>query len=106
MNIRERINADEFADPPWPRREDFPPDGIGFMQARKDYQVERRNQEERFRIALFEDAGIKADDPIAKIIYEIAWEDGHSSGFYEVANIFLDITSRLEPALKARGITW
>lgn len=50
----------------------------------KEYQEEDQRIMEQFWKDAFEDVGIPFDHPKASKISEIAWNQGHSSGFYEV----------------------
>lgn len=49
---------------------------------RKEAEIKRYNFKEDLIKALVEDYNI--NEAIAKEIYDYAWEDGHSGGYYEV----------------------
>ena len=50
---------------------------------RKEYNIEENNKLIEFKKDLEEDFGFE-NHPKKDILYNIAWEDGHSNGFYEV----------------------
>lgn len=65
-------------------------DDAAFLAARTAYHAETSRREVDFKRALFEREGL-TDNPRVEACYSKAYERGHSTGFSEVANIFIDL---------------
>jgi hypothetical protein len=61
--------------------------------ANRYYNEQVRDVTERFKQACFKELGIQ-DHPKKEKAFEIAWDYGHSSGYYEVYN-YLETISEL-----------
>ena len=66
-----------------------------YDRRRKEYNEEQARLENLFKRALFYYTDVE-DNPKAESAYSIAWEKGHSSGFSEVYNEFLDIVDLIK----------
>jgi hypothetical protein len=66
-----------------------------YDRRRKEYSEEQASLENLFKHALFFYTNVE-DNPKADSAYSIAWEKGHSSGFAEVYNEFMDIVDLIK----------
>lgn len=51
--------------------------------------------EEKWKEWLFEDEGV-SNNPKKDLCFEIAWKNGHSSGYYEVENEFRELVELIK----------
>jgi hypothetical protein len=87
--LGERIRAGEFDSGhmyPADRRD---------TQAMQAYRKHERQMREKFRAALEQEHGILPSHPLAEGLWSQAWEDGHSSGWSEVAMHYDEYAERL-----------
>ena len=65
---------------------------------REEAKIKRNNFKEDLIKALVEDYNI--NKAMAEKVYEYAWEDGHSSGYYEVVTYAMNYAELVENCLK------
>lgn len=65
-----------------------------YKEQRNKYYQEQRELEEMFIKDLFEEFGLK-DSKKSRKAYEIAYAHGHSSGYSEIYNYFVDLAELL-----------
>jgi hypothetical protein len=61
-------------------------DTINYNKICADLREEQAQLEQQFKIDLFIELGIK-NNPKRDLLYTKAWEEGHSSGLYEVYGV-------------------
>lgn len=66
-----------------------------YKESLKQYRTISNARDAEFRRELFEEAGV-TDNPKADILFSKAWEQGHSSGYSEVYNIFYDLLELIQ----------
>lgn len=60
-----------------------------FNKIKKRYYAEDKRIHEKFKNDLFDELGIQ-NNPKKDVLYDLAWEYGHSSGFSDVYNYACD----------------
>ena len=60
-----------------------------------EYRNEENRLYEAFKHDLFEEYGVK-DNPKRDKLFNLAWEEGHSSGYYEVENYFSELVDLIK----------
>lgn len=75
-----------------------------YEAARKQYNLEEANINQQFYIDCCEDHGYDPESRVAKIIFDKAYDDGHSSGLETVYNTFNDLSDFAEDIIKAQNI--
>ena len=66
----------------------------GAAERRKEYREEDNRIRRAFREDVLRDVGLDGH-PKASMLWDKAWERGHSSGYYEVYNEVLDLSELL-----------
>lgn len=78
MTTRERLAAGEFENKmPYPTAESDP----DWRVNREKYRIAEGECNERLRMSLAEDHGLAAH-PKEPLLWGLAWDHGHSSGYY------------------------
>ena len=86
-NVFERCNRGDFDNKlPYVGRND---------PARAAFDQHQRDLHDEFRKSLFETFDV-ANHPKRDKVFALAWERGHSAGFYEVANEFADLVDLIK----------
>lgn len=65
------------------------------LQAKQDYWYETGKVDHEFKEALEKEYGT-AGNPKAELLWCKAWEMGHSSGYSEVENYYLDLVELIQ----------
>lgn len=81
MNVYERINANQYHPTCWP---------VFDKKGRSKYYSEKAKLERQFKKDLLEELGV-TDNPKANLLFEKAWELGHSHGLTEVVSYAHDL---------------
>lgn len=98
MNIYEKIKAGEYnneLDTGFGQK-----DKVLRKEMRRLYNEETARLNHRFYLDLCEDLGEK-DCPAIKVVFNKAWEDGHSNGYSEVLWHFEDLLDFIEEVKNA-----
>jgi hypothetical protein len=66
-----------------------------YNKRRKQYNSERANLHGEFVKDLFEEFGV-CNNPKSMRCFELAWEYGHSAGYEEVYNYFVDLVELIK----------
>jgi hypothetical protein len=61
-----------------------------YIEAKKKYNEDLKNLNKEFELALYKEYGVE-NNPKREKAYRMAQERGHSSGFSEIENIFVDL---------------
>jgi hypothetical protein len=77
-------------------------DEEAFKIARTEYSKHSQRLAELFIIDLFQDNGLP-DNEFTRALYSIAYSQGHSSGYSEIASIFDDLANLVDVAKKVYG---
>ena len=95
---------------PYPKKEDFPTkinckecghehendEGIAnYKEAMRNYRDDHNRLQNLFRYVAIVDCGLK-DNPKADKAYSMAWDRGHSSGYYEVLQNLEDLSELIK----------
>ena len=114
MDLLQKCNSGYYnTKVPYPKKEDFKDihkcdkcehihhvfDKDGYHKAVNDYHKENNRMYELFKQDCFKYYGIE-NNPAREVIFSKAWEEGHSSGFSEVANCMSDIIDFVERCIK------
>lgn len=83
------LTADEAASLPAVRAQ-YEADKAAYDEARRAYNIETSELTGKLRADLEAENGMTGH-PKADKVWSKAWEDGHSAGYGEVANIYLDL---------------
>lgn len=67
----------------------------GYKEAKVAYLEDLENQEEAFKIDLFEEEGV-TDNPKAELCYDKARELGQGNGLSEIYNHFVDLVELIK----------
>jgi hypothetical protein len=63
--------------------------------SRAAYRAESRRLEEKFKLDLLEEYGVK-DHPKAELCFRLAWENSHAYGYQAVALHFADLVELIK----------
>ncbi len=74
---------------------------VGYLEQRKLYRKETDKLHEQFYRDLCEHSG-EPTGRASRIIFDRAWEDAHSEGYYQVANKWEDLLQFVEEVIDAR----
>ena len=74
-----------------------------YDKAKKAYYAEDGRLQDKFIRDLAEYHGIPADDPFFQAMWGIAYQQGHSGGYSEIANEFLELMPLWELYAKKKG---
>jgi hypothetical protein len=77
-------------------------DEEAFKIARGEYSKHSQRLAELFIIDLFQDNGVQ-DNEFTRALYQIAYQQGHSHGYHDIASIFNDLTLLIDVAKKVYG---
>ena len=72
---------------------------ISYGKSREDREEYRRRIDaltQRFKAELFSELGIE-HNPKRELLFDLAWRDGHSSGYHQVYNFALDLVDLIRP---------
>lgn len=70
-------------------------DGVAYKLALDAYHAAEQEVYDKFKNDLFADLGI-ADNPRRHVLFDKAWERGHSSGLQEIYNVACDLVELIE----------
>jgi TPR repeat protein len=91
----ENIKAGKYANKVlWPIRDSYA-SLADFNKAKKEYRAGEMEAKALFKKDLLEGYGVQNHSKADKA-YQIAWEHGHSSGYYEVVNYFEELVELLK----------
>jgi flagellar biosynthesis/type III secretory pathway protein FliH len=68
-----------------------------YRKACEDYKAEEGRLADKFKADLFAENNLEADEA-ANEAYRLAWEEGHSNGFSEIAIYFNDLANLIHKA--------
>ena len=95
-SIQERIDDGDFSPyMHYPNRSSYHKgeDGLAaFRAAKETYRQQVQEGEDKFRDAALFDVGLE-NHPNAREIFDFAWSEGHSSGFYEVYTYLAEMSA-------------
>jgi len=66
------------------------------------YNKREREMHSQFKTDLFDEEGLGGTNETLNVIFDEAWERGHSCGFEDVAGQFIDLISFIEKYEKAK----
>lgn len=73
----------------------------GYNQALKNWHEAESNRCKEMRKAIFKQHGVETNHRCANLIWEEAWNRGHSAGWEEVCSIFGDVAYFVEKIIIA-----